>query len=384
MSSSPNKVFSTILISTLGLILISAFAFCAYWTIANWDRLNDATQWRTQENVNAAYVDGYETALANKQDYINQIDGHRETISELQVTISELTILSATVPGLQTTISQLQATVVTLENVIADLETEVAILELQIATLTSLLENYENLEMCEVKFLLDLTTLYATDVVEQGDTVAVTAPTSTTKKQFLGWSIDGETIISLATYPITQNTIFYAVWALSHSVEFVVDGVVVQSGLIPSASYVSAPANPSKTDFVFVGWSVDGVTIVSPSGYQINDDTTFAAVFTKTMFEGEHIVYSGATSPFNISYDINPLCVVDITDKRVAITMRIVGDVDGRPIDISGTIDFRGRGSLFYFVEGESPYVVLNGANKLSLMYLSQVFEFIIYKIELV
>lgn len=63
-------------------------------------------------------------------------------------------------------------------------------------------------------------------------------------------------------------------------VTFVSDLDVVKVELVNDGKFALSPINPSKLGYVFVGWSIDGETIVDVSSYVVNENITFIAVYS--------------------------------------------------------------------------------------------------------
>ena len=89
---------------------------------------------------------------------------------------------------------------------------------------------------------------------------AITAPENPSKTgyTFAGWDSEIPT-----TMPAENKTI-KATWTInSYVVEYVVDGVVVKEESLEYGSAITAPANPSKPGWVFIGWESEykGTTV---------------------------------------------------------------------------------------------------------------------------
>jgi hypothetical protein len=129
----------------------------------------------------------------------------------------------------------------------------------------------------DVRFMFDGAE-YASQIIAHNAFASVTAPTNTQYKEFLGWSVDGNTIINLAAYPITHTTTFYAVVENSYDVTFKVLGDVYNEQVTKYNTFATAPLAPTLADYTFLGWSVDGTNIVDVSAHRITSATTFFAV----------------------------------------------------------------------------------------------------------
>lgn len=124
------------------------------------------------------------------------------------------------------------------------------------------------------------TTEYASQIVEKGNFASIDNPANTAYKEFKGWSVDGNTIINISAYPITQNTTFYAVIDYKADVTFKVDNVTHDSQIVTIGKFATLPAAPTKDGYVFKGWAVNG-SVVDVATYTIQGNTTFTAVFNQ-------------------------------------------------------------------------------------------------------
>lgn len=124
------------------------------------------------------------------------------------------------------------------------------------------------------------TTEYDSQIIEKGKFASIDNPANTAYKEFKGWSVDGNTIINISTYPIMQNTTFYAVIDYKADVTFKVDNVTHNSQIVTIGKFASLPAEPTKADYVFKGWAVNG-SVVNIATYPIQGNTIFTAVFNQ-------------------------------------------------------------------------------------------------------
>lgn len=183
-----------------------------------------------------------------------------------------------------------------------------------------------------VTFVVDGTTVYT------ATSDSFTAPQAPSKDhyEFVGWAVDGE-IVDVASYAITEDTIFtavftaeiltvtfvagdyettvlvaygecivmpslpegYSAWDFDFSqavtesmtvyaietvteetgvyqVQFVVDGVVVATY---NSDAITLPTSPSKDGYSFVGWAIGTDVITDPVSYVYTQDTVLTALF---------------------------------------------------------------------------------------------------------
>ncbi len=82
--STTRKVLTII----FSILIVAAFAFVLTWGIINWSKVKEGMAGNglyTQDDVQNAYEDGYNTALTDKEEYDNLINSYRDTIMSLIV-----------------------------------------------------------------------------------------------------------------------------------------------------------------------------------------------------------------------------------------------------------------------------------------------------------
>ena len=227
---------------------------------------------------------------ANKDENGRQIAALTEQLANLQNLNTQLQENNA----LHTkTIDGLNAQIVSLNNQIADLTLQaqnnssvVNALNVKIAELQKSVSYYEQylstLESGEqVVATFEFNgSVYNIQVVNKHSLLTVTTPTSTAYVIFNGWTVDGEPI-DLATYRITQNTKIVADVTLKYEVNFMVDGTNHNSQIVLKDGKVNAPTSPTKSGYVFDGWTIDGNNVVNLANYTVTQNVTFTAKFTK-------------------------------------------------------------------------------------------------------
>ena len=75
------------------LVFVAIFGFVLSWGIINFNKVKDGmsgTELYTSEDLKNSYQDGYNTALQNKDEYDELINGYRDTITTLNDNISQL------------------------------------------------------------------------------------------------------------------------------------------------------------------------------------------------------------------------------------------------------------------------------------------------------
>jgi len=127
----------------------------------------------------------------------------------------------------------------------------------------------------DVKYMLDETE-YNKQIVTK-DNISTT-PTAPVKEgyEFDGWSINGVDIVNTATYPITQNTTFVAIFTKLHTVTFVYEDSTYTTQVVRNNQSSTSVSVDNTTYKVFNGWKLNGV-IVDVTTQKITADTTFVA-----------------------------------------------------------------------------------------------------------
>lgn len=114
------------------IVFVCAFAFVLAWGIINFNKVQEGlsgTGIYTEQDLNEAYQDGYDTALTDKDEYDTLINGYRDNITTLQDTISQLnsqiTILTKNNKDYISAITDLEEVKTQNEQTILNLETEI-------------------------------------------------------------------------------------------------------------------------------------------------------------------------------------------------------------------------------------------------------------------
>lgn len=120
---------------------------------------------------------------------------------------------------------------------------------------------------------------------------------------FKGWSLDGVNVIETSTYPISSNTCFYAVFEeIKCTITFMVDDTMFNQQIVGYGQGITTPTNPTKTNYKFLGWSIDNTNIAQLSPAYL-ENTTYYALFEKAtlrVYQTNHKTFNGA--PFTITW----------------------------------------------------------------------------------
>ena len=133
-----------------------------------------------------------------------------------------------------------------------------------------------------VVFKYEDTTL-KNETVKSGNYATAPETNSTAYKVFNGWKVNG-VAVNVSEYRITSDTVFVADITYKYDVKFIADGKTHNTQIIERNGKPTVPANPTKPNYVFVGWSIDGTNTVNVSNYTVTENITFTAIFRVDKF----------------------------------------------------------------------------------------------------
>lgn len=381
-----------ILTIIFSVIIIGVFAFLLTWGIINWSKVKEGMAGNglyTQDDINNAFQDGYDTAIQDKDEYESLISGYRDTITTLTDNISqlnseistltlsnnalELQILNLTQLkiSLEEQLEDLQLDKTNNEAAIAELNNQIIVLNTEIAALTLQVQNHNSVVSTLNKTIADLQAsidyyeqyiasletgetvvvtfefdgkVYNIQVVNKGSTVTVTTPTSTEYVIFNGWTVDGHPV-NLSEYPVNANTKFVADITYKYIVNFSVDGVVKSTQIVEKGHFATVPSSPKKANYTFKYWTLDGSKEVQIEQHVITCDTTFIAKFARlfnvsfvyedTTLVTRRIEENTTTNPYHVDdteykvfngWTINGV-IVDVANYRIVEDTTFVASI---------------------------------------------------------
>ena len=148
-----------------------------------------------------------------------------------------------------------------------------------------------------VTFMYEDTT-FTTQTVRNNEYSTNVTVNNTDYKVFNGWKLNG-VIVDVASQKIVADTTFIADITYKYDVVFMVDNTEYTSQIVTENGYATVPATPTKNGYTFIGWSLNGVDIVSPNTTVITSNTTFSAIF-----EENYIVTVDKITTFSIQKDL--------------------------------------------------------------------------------
>lgn len=132
-------------------------------------------------------------------------------------------------------------------------------------------------KLYSVIFRYEDTTLLS-DTVKSGNFANEPETVSTNYKVFKGWKVNGVKV-NVSTYKITADTVFVADITYKFDVKFMSDEEVYDTQIIERNGKITVPTAPTKSGYVFVGWSIDGTETVNVENYIVTENVTFNAIF---------------------------------------------------------------------------------------------------------
>ena len=128
-------------------------------------------------------------------------------------------------------------------------------------------------KLYSVIFKYEDTTL-KTDTIRSGNYATAPNAASTAYKVFNGWKVNG-----VSEYRITADTVFVADITYKYDVKFMAEGSTHNTQLVVKNGKPTVPSNPTKANHIFVGWSLDGTSPIDVSNYIVTENVTFTAIF---------------------------------------------------------------------------------------------------------
>lgn len=321
---------------------------------------------KKQDEINKATITSLENQIdglnckisslnAQKTELENQVETDNETLESLNIQIEELKNeilnLETDIESLNTNLTSLiserdnlvqdiedkNTNIVSLNNQIAVLQSEKTTLENNISELTLEIEQYHTTvtekddEIARLQGSIKVYEDYIAGEESDSEVFAIftlednvyainkstknglayleNEPQSTDIYIFNGWKVNGE-YVDLSTYKLTCNTTFEADIVYLRHVYYIADGVSCGSSLLKDGEYIETEVKaPEKSGYTFMGWSLDGVNVVTTVGTEVRADITYYAVyseqpyFTTVSIGGPSAFVSTTGSGSGLSYD---------------------------------------------------------------------------------
>ena len=262
-----------------------------YTNVSNeyWDNYNKIGEYEKQiEDLNKQ-IDALNKQDGNNTELINQLNTQvanlQNLVTQLQTTndlnLSTIASLNAQISNLKQQINDMTSNSQTASGQINALNNKIAELQASINYYETYISSLQNETQVAITFEA-AGSVYNIQIVNKGSKCSVTTPASTTYRIFNGWTVNGQTI-DLSSYTFDVNTKVVADFTYKYDVKFMVDNEVVDSKIIESGAYSTLPTNPTKEDYTFEGWSLNGVDIIDNiTTTPVTSNVTYYAVFSRT------------------------------------------------------------------------------------------------------
>ena len=175
--------------------------------------------------------------------------------------------------------------------------------------------------------------------------------------EFDGWTLNGVDIINPRTIAITSNITFIAKFTKLHTVSFLVDGNIYYSGTVRDGNTITVPANPTKTNHKFTGWTLNNTVIENVSSHVITSDTTFVANFIESAmtinslfdcYSNSQVTFEKIERTQSFVKFSTPVYKVTITDSRIKSTSTVNGVFGKVNAHYTIKVDTDGDGTFTY------------------------------------
>ena len=186
---------------------------------------------------------------------------------------------------------------------------------------------------------------------------------------FKGWSLNGTDIVTVSSTPITAETTFIAVWEqITYTVTYYDSDkiTVLDSDVVPYGEYTSTTVSPNKENRKFMGWSADGVNVLSDyNSTAVYSTKSYYAVYGHELaglyYCEDNSLYLGITAnAFVIGYKIEQNEIVSSTlylpiSYDCGTTFALKNSITNNSVTVSGTslIVEVGENSYIYVFVGD-------------------------------
>ncbi len=307
------KLKATIL-SLVSVLLVGAVGIGLYCT---WPAIHGTItdeKYYTAEDLQNSYDLGYQTGCKTETELVGQVKYYKDIVDEYYAEVNtlngEINFLSNNSQALKEQINQLQnsgeaqeTTIANLQNIVASNQIVVDELNNQIYLLKKNIKYYEqiiaNIELeNQVVATFEFNGIICNVQLLGYNAIAADPnPESTADAIFNGWTVDGE-VVDLSTYHITKNTRFVADVIYRYTVTFIANGETFANQIVTQGEAPTIlTTTPIKSGYEFVGWSIDGNTVIDWSDIIVNENLTLYAVFSIPTWE--EVTFNGYSDYFN-------------------------------------------------------------------------------------
>jgi len=132
-----------------------------------------------------------------------------------------------------------------------------------------------------VTFVFDGQTI-STQTIRHENYATIPTYTANEHKVFNSWMVNGS-FVNVNEYSIVSNTVFTANITYKYDVTFMNETEIFATQLVTSGSFATLQDTPSKSNFYFDGWTLDGENTIDLATYVITQNTTFIAKFSQAI-----------------------------------------------------------------------------------------------------
>ena len=283
----------------MSVVVIGALGFCGIWTVRNWNTVYssfDGTSFYTYEDMQKLKQDTIDQCAKNEVEYQNTIAEFRETISSLNERLKALNLQientdvlhKAEVVELNKQVAKLNNQVSELSVLTEDASSQIASLNKNINELEISISYYENLIASSISSNQAVATyeidgsVWKIEIINKGEEFNLPTPINTETMIFHNWKLkDTDTVLG-TTYTMNENTKFVANIIKKYAVQFMVEDQLYNNQYVIENEYASIPEVPTKEDYDFMGWSINGVDIVENiDTLSVSQNVTYVAIFKK-------------------------------------------------------------------------------------------------------
>ena len=137
--------------------------------------------------------------------------------------------------------------------------------------------------------------IYSTQNVRNNECSTSVSVENTDYKVFNGWTLNGA-IIDISTHKIVSDTTFIADLSYYYDVKFMVNNTVYNSQIIKENQFFVVPENPHRTNYIFLGWSINDVIVEDLSSYVVTHDLVLNAEFKYASFNNSDFTVTKLSS----------------------------------------------------------------------------------------
>ena len=154
----------------------------------------------------------------------------------------------------------------------------------------------------------------STQQVRNGEYATDVEIEDTTYKVFNGWTYENS-LIDLNSYKIYSDITFVADIIYKFDVKFIVDNVDYDNQIVVENGIVTLPEEPIKIGYKFLGWTLDGDSVINLTSTNITENITFYAKFEIAYTDAEFCELA-LNEMKNGVLDLSPYPISEIPERQ--------------------------------------------------------------------